>query len=212
MRIALALIAITAVATPVIAQQAMTKPGSKNPALVTAGSYTIDPNHTLVQWDIDHLGITPYFGLFGDISGKLTIDPKQPASAHVSVTIPLTKLTVNPALNEHLQKGPATPGGKPDFFGPSPADATFVSTAVAPTGSQKAKVTGNLTLNGVTKPVTLNVEFYGAGKLPAQMGGGEGLGFTASGVIKRSEFGLGGYVPIVGDDVTLKIAAAFNKD
>jgi len=212
MRFAIALIAVAAVATPVIAQQ-MTRPGSKNPALVTAGSYSVDPNHTLVQWDLDHMGFTPYFGLFGDITGKLTLDPAKLSAAQVSVTIPVAKITtVNPALNAHLLKAPATPGGKPDFFGPSPADATFTSTAVAPTGAQTAKVTGNLTLNGVTKPVTLDVAFYGAGKTPPQMGGKEGLGFTAKGVIQRSAFGLGYGVPMVGDDVTLKIAAAFIKD
>lgn len=213
MRIALALIALTAAVTPVVAQQAPTKPGSRNPALVTAGSYTADPGHTLVEWEIDHLGFTPYYGLFGDISGKLTLDPKKPAAAQVNVTIPVAKITTaNAALTAHLLHAPAKPGGKPDFFGPAPADATFTSTKVVVTGTQTAKVTGDFTLNGVTRPVTLDVQFYGAGKAPAQLGGKEIVGFAARGVVKRSQFGLDGYVPLVGDEVTLKIAASFNKD
>ena len=63
----------------------------------------------------------------------------------------------------------------------------------------------------MTKPVTLDASFYGAGKGPAQMGGKENVGFKASGTIKRSEFGLGYGVPMVGDDVKLEIAAAFEK-
>jgi len=216
MRNRLILLALTAavVAIPVIAQQpAMTKPGSKNPALVTAGTYSVDPGHTLVEWTVDHMGFTPYFGLFGDISGKLTLDPKKVSAAKIDVTIPVSKITtVNAALTGHLLKAPATAGAKPDFFGPAPADATFSSTSVVSTGAQKARVTGNFTLNGITKPVTLDVEFYGAGKTPQQMGGKDGLGFTASGVIKRSEFGLGFGVPIVSDEVVLKIAAGFTKD
>lgn len=205
--------AATAAAIPVIAQQpSMTKPGSNNPALVTAGTYSVDPGHTLVEWTVDHMGFTPYYGLFGEITGKLTLDPKKVSAAKIDVTIPVAKITTAlPALTAHLLKAPAA-GAKPDFFGPTPADATFSSTSVVSTGAQKAKVTGNFTLNGVTKPVTLDVAFYGAGKTPPQMGGKDGLGFTATGVIKRSDFGLGYGVPIVGDEVTLKIATGFMKD
>lgn len=215
-RLILLALSATVVAIPVavIAQQpAMTKPGSKNPALVTAGTYSVDPGHTLVEWTVDHMGFTPYYGLFGEITGKLTLDPKKVSAAKIDVTIPVAKITtVLPALTAHLLKAPATAGGKPDFFGPTPSDATFSSTSVVSAGAQKAKVTGNFTLNGITKPVTLDVEFYGAGKTPPQMGGKDGLGFTATGVINRSDFGLGYGVPIVSDAVTLKIAAGFTKD
>ena len=72
-------------------------------------------------------------------------------------------------------------------------------------------MTGNLTFNGVTKPVTLATTFYGAGKMPAQMGGAENVGFEATTTIKRSEFGFGNMVPMLSDEVKLKIAAAFTK-
>lgn len=203
------LIAATAAVTaPIVAQ--MAKPGAANPAVVTAGTYQTDPGHTLVVWTLDHLGFTPYTGIFGDVTGTLVLDPKNPSAAKVDVTIPVSKVTTaSSGLTAHLLRA-GKDGGKPDFFGPTPADAKFVSTKVVVTG-QKAKITGDLTLNGVTKPVTLDASFYGAGKGPAMMGGKENLGFKASATIKRSELGLSFGVPAVGDDVTLAIAAAFVK-
>jgi polyisoprenoid-binding protein YceI len=212
MRLPHILLAATAiVATPLIAQQAMQTPGTKNTAAITGGTYTADPGHTLVSWEVDHLGFTPYFGLFGDITGTLTLDPKKPEAAKVDITIPVSKVTTASAgLTAHLLRA-GKDGGKPDFFGPAPADARFVSTSVKPTGGDKAQVTGNLTLNGVTKPVTLDVTFYGAGKMPAQMGGKEGLGFEATTTLTRSQFGVNMGIPMVSDAVKLKIAAAFMK-
>ncbi|VWX52147.1 YceI family protein [Novosphingobium sp. 9U] len=197
---------------PLWAQGAPSAPGQKNAALITGGTYQADPAHTLVEWELSHLGFSPYFGIFGDVTGTLTIDPKDPQNAKVSVTIPISKVTTaNSALTAHLLRAPKDAAGKPDFFGPSPADATFVSTSVKPTGTGKANVTGNLTFNGVTKPVTLATTFYGAGKMPAQMGGSENVGFEATSTIKRSDFGFSNMVPMLSDEVKLKIAAAFTK-
>ena len=75
----------------------------------------------------------------------------------------------------------------------------------------EAELTGNLTLNGVTRPVTLQVRFHGAGKMPAQMGGKENVGFTAKTTIRRSEFGIGYGIPMVSDEVELQITTAFEK-
>jgi polyisoprenoid-binding protein YceI len=212
MRIAHALI-VTALltGTVVAAQQAPTAaPGQKNPAAITGGSYTVDAGHTLVEWTVDHLGFTPYFGLFGNVTGTLTLDPKNPAAAKVDVSIPVAEVTTASAgLTKHLLK-PADAGKQADFFGAAPAAARFVSTRVTANG-QNAKITGNLTLNGVTKPVTLDAAFYGAGKMPAQMGGKENVGFTATGTIRRSEFNVGYGIPMVSDEVKLKITAAFQK-
>lgn len=207
----LAVAATIAVAAPLVAQQGAQTPGQRNPAAVTAGTYSVDPGHTLIAWEVDHLGFTPYFGLFGSITGKLTLDPKNPSAAKLDVTIPVSKVTTaSSGLTSHLLR-PGKDGGKPDFFGATPADARFVSTSVVASG-QTAKVTGNLTLNGVTKPVTLDVSFYGAGKGPAQMGSKENIGFEATTTITRSEFGVNFGVPMVSDAVKLKIAAGFVKD
>ncbi|AQR72476.1 YceI family protein [Sphingomonas sp. LM7] len=208
----IALAATLAIATPLVAQQAMQTPGAKDPARVVAGSYSADPGHTLIAWEVDHLGFTPYFGLFGDITGTLVIDPKNPAAAKVDITIPVSKVTTASAgLTAHLLRAPKEAGGKPDFFGPAPADARFVSTKVVVAGD-KAKVTGDLTLNGIKRPVTLDVAFYGAGKTPQQMGGKDNIGFEATTTIRRSDFGVTMGIPMVSDDVKLKIAAGFTKD
>ncbi len=192
---------ITGLAGALIAQ-----PGKPDPAAITGGAYTADAGHTLVKWEVDHLGVTPYFGLFGDIKGTLQLDPKNPSAAKVEVTIPVSKVTTASAgLTGHMLK-PGADGKPADFFGAAPADAKFVSTSVVASG-QTAKITGNLTLNGVTKPVTLDAKFYGAGTAM----GKEQVGFTAVGSIKRSEFGVGYGIPMVSDNVKLEIVAAFIK-
>jgi polyisoprenoid-binding protein YceI len=170
----------------------------------------VDPSHTLVVWTLDHLGFSPYSGIFGDVTGTLTLDPKNLNAAKVDVTIPVSKVvTASAGLTDHLLRA-GKDGGKPDFFGAAPAAARFVSTSVVAKG-QKARITGNLSLNGVTRPVTLDAAFYGAGTMPAQMGGKENVGFKATGTILRSQFGLGFGIPMVGDEVKLDISAAFQK-
>ena len=156
------------------------------------------------------MGFSPYSGIFGDVTGTLTLDRRNPNAAKVDVTIPVSKVvTASAGLTQHLLR-PGKDGGKPDFFGANPGDARFVSTRVVVSG-QRAKITGNLTLNGMTRPVILDASFYGAGKAPAQMGGKENIGFRATGTIKRSQFGLGFGTPMVGDEVKLDISAAFQK-
>jgi polyisoprenoid-binding protein YceI len=124
--------------------------------------------------------------------------------------VPVSKVTTAGAgLTAHLLKA-APVGGKPNFFGASPADARFISTKVAPRG-QEATIDGQLTLNGVTRPVTLKASFYGAGKMPAQMGGKENVGFEAETTIRRSDFGISMGIPLVSDEVKLDIAAAFER-
>lgn len=197
-------------AVPLMAQGGPTSPpGAKDPARVTAGTYKTDPNHTLIGWRVNHLGFNDYFGILGDSTGTLVLDPKNPNAAKVDITIPVSKITTaNAALTAHLLK-PAAAGGKPDFFGDKPADARFVSTSVVANGNE-AKITGNLTLNGVTKPVTLDAEFSGAGKAPFP-GAKETVGFEAEAKIKRSDFGLSTGIPFVGDEVELEITVAFEK-
>lgn len=208
---ALACAAALTATLPLAAQPAMKAPGSKNAALVTAGTWKVDPNHTLVVWKLDHLGFTPYTGIFGDVTGTLELDPKRLSAAKVDVTIPVAKVTTASAgLTTHLLK-PAGANGKADFFGADPAPAHFVSTRVVVLGKDRARITGDLTLNGITRPVTLETAFYGAGKMPAAMGGKENVGFTARATINRSDFGIGFFVPMVGDAVTLDIAAGFTK-
>lgn len=197
-------------AAPVLAQ--MTAPGAHDASRVTAGTYATDPGHSLVGWKVNHLGFNDYFGIFGDVAGTLTLDPANISAATVDVTIPVSKVTTASAgLTAHLLRAARTEGGTPDFFGPNPSDAHFVSTSVMAHGEGAAMITGNLTLNGVTKPVTIHAEFAGAGHTPPMMGNKDVVGFHGNGTIKRSDFGLGGFIPMVGDEVTLDITVAFQK-
>ena len=184
-------------------------PGQMDPSRVTAGTYAADSAHSLVGWRVNHFGFNDYFGIFGNVSGTLTIDPANLSAAKVDVTIPIDSVVVASAgLRDHLLRA-GRDGGKPDFFGPNPAAAKFVSTRVQPSGNN-ATITGDLTLNGVTKPVTIAAEFTGAGNAmmpPNKLT----VGFEGTTTIKRSDFGITTFVPMVSDEVELTITTAFEK-
>lgn len=204
MRIAAALLAVTLAASPIIAQQMPKEaPGKANPALVQPGTYTVDAGHTLVTFKVNHLGFSEYHGQFGNPTGTLTIDPKNPGQAKVDVSFPIDSVsTTSDALDKHLKGA--------DFFDAAKHPAgRFTSTAVRVSG-QEATITGNLTLRGVTKPVTLRARFIGAGNSP--MGGKLNIGFAGTTTIKRSDFGISYGIPMVSDNVDLTIDAAFVKE
>jgi polyisoprenoid-binding protein YceI len=151
-----------------------------------------------------------YVGIFGDVSGTLELDPADLSSAKVDVTIPIASVTTASAgLTEHLLRAAAEGAGAPDFFGPNPAPARFVSTAVHEVSDTTAHVIGDLTMNGVTKEVMIEAEFTGAGNNPFSQA--LTVGFEGETTIKRSEWGLSGFVPMVGDEVELDITIAFEK-
>ena len=182
-------------------------PGQPDPARVTAGTYITDPAHTMVGFRINHMGFTDVFGLFGSITGTLVLDPAHLDQAQVAVRIPVRKiLTTSQGLTEHLLM--PSGAGKPDYFGPKPADAQFNSTKVTPgTDGKSAVIAGQLSLNGVTKPVTIAARFTGAGK--GLMSSALNVGFEGTARIKRSDFGLIADFPLVGDQVDLTISATF---
>jgi len=183
------------------------QPGQMDVSRVQAGTYKTDKNHSLVGFRYDHLGFNDYFGVFGDVDATLTIDPANLSAAKVEATIPINPTVASAAFRDHLLR-PGAEGKKPDFFGPSAAPAHFVSTNVA-VAETKARITGDFTLNGVTKPVTIDAEFVGAGN--SMMGNKQTLGFHGTATIKRSDFGLTTFVPMVGDEVELQITTAFEK-
>lgn len=185
-------------------------PGAPDPARVIAGTYKADPLHTLVGWKVNHLGFNDYFGLFGSVSGMLVLDPANLSAARVSVRIPVRKvIAASEGITGALLRDPKG-GGKPDYFGGSPGDALFASTKVSPAiDGRSATIEGNLTLNGVTRPVTILATFAGAGKNP--LTGKQTIGFHGTATIKRSEWGINGDIPMVGDEVQLSITAAFEK-
>jgi polyisoprenoid-binding protein YceI len=190
--LALALLA----AAPLAAQM----PGAPQVSRVLAGTYKVDPNHTQVTWTVNHMGFSMLQGQFGASGGTVTLDPARPQATKIEVTFDLTQLSTTSArFATHLKS--------PDFFDvANNPTARFESTAVRVQGN-RATVTGNLTIKGVTKPVTLQAEFIGAGPNPQSKK--TNVGFRATGAIKRSDFGLGMAVPVVSDRVDLQINAAF---
>lgn len=195
-----AVLALGLISAPVVAL-AQAAPAAAVQA-VQAGEYKADPNHTQVIWSVDHMGFSRLNGMVGQITGVLKIDPAKPQAATVQVDIPLSGLAVTaPAFAHHLTT--------PDLFDTAKfPTARFVSTSVAVNG-QQAKITGDLTLHGVTKPVVLDARLHGAGNNP--MSKALTVGFSATTTLKRSDFGLGYAVPAVSDEVKLEINAAFEK-
>ncbi|HVI51923.1 MAG TPA: YceI family protein [Candidatus Sulfotelmatobacter sp.] len=202
MKFKAALIALS-VATAAIAVPALADAPTTDLSKVEGGSFAVDKSHAKIIFSTTHFGFSTYYGLFTDFDAKLTFDPKAPAKSDLNVTVNLNGIdTTNPKLDEHLKS--------PDFFNAAQyPTATFKSTKIEVTGATTGKITGDLTLHGVTKPVELDATFNGGGTNP--MTKAYVLGFNATGVIKRSEFGIKTYVPAVGDDVTLTISGEFDR-
>ena len=189
------------------AQNTPQVPGQMDVSRVTAGEYTLDPAHTLVSWEVSHFGFNDYFGLFGDIEGTMMLDPADIGATKFDITVPITSVAVpSEGLRDHLLR-PAEDGGDPDFFGADPAPARFVSTSVRRTSDTTAVVSGQLTMNGNTGPVTMLVEFIGAGQNP--MSEVPTVGFHARATIDRTQWGVDYAAPMVGSNVDLEISAAF---
>lgn len=166
-------------------------------AVAAPVTYKLDPNHTMVIAQWSHFGFSNPYANFGDVDGTLVYDADDVSASSVQVTLPLTGLdSFSADFDEHLRSG--------DFFDAAkfPA-ATFKSTRVEAAGEGKLKVTGDLTIRDVTKPVVLDVTLNKAAVHP--MGKREAIGFDATGTVKRSDFGVGKYVPNVGDEVKLRI-------
>ncbi|MBB3227790.1 polyisoprenoid-binding protein YceI [Luteibacter sp. Sphag1AF] len=172
--------------------------------LIAAGSaqaapvnYTLDAGHTMVLFSWNHMGFSNPTANLGGVQGTLVYDEAAPTKSSVEVTLPLSALDTHvPALDDHLKK--------PDFFDAAKyPDITFKSTKVAAAGKGKLNVTGDLTVHGVTKPVTLAVTINKVGEHP--MLKAQAAGFDAVASIKRSDFGMGAYVPNVSDEIKIRI-------
>lgn len=173
------------------------------PSAVAAGTYAVESNHTLAEFTVSHFGFTDFFGVIPGATGTLTLDPKNVAATKLDVSLPVAAIsTTNATLDGELKSA--------DWFDAAKYPTIrFVATKVVQTGERTAKIEGSVTMHGVTRPLTLDATFYGAGLNPITKG--NTVGFSATGTLKRSEFGVSKYVPLVGDTVQLKIAAAFEK-
>jgi polyisoprenoid-binding protein YceI len=176
---------------------------SQDPKTVQPGTYAVEPFHTRVQFSVTHFGFTTYWGDVTGVSGDLVLDPKNAAADKVSVSIPASSVsTTNGKLDGELKS--------PMFLDAATyPTVTFVSKTVKKTGPTSAVITGDLTLHGVTKPVTLDAKFNAGGSNP--MSKKYTVGFDAHGKIHRSDFGVKAFVPMVSDQVDITISAAFEK-
>jgi len=200
----------TLAVTAISAQEQPQVPGAPDVSRVQAGDYTLDASHTLVSWQVGHFGFNDYFGLFGQIEGTMTLDPANIGATEFDITVPITSVSVpSEGLRDHLLR-PGKDGAAPDFFGPEPEAARFVSTSVRRTSETTAVATGQLTMNGKTGPVTMLVEFSGAGENP--MSKAQTVGFHARARIDRTAWGISYAAPLVDPMVDLEISAAFERD
>ncbi len=160
-------------------------------------SYKLDPNHTnvIAQWS--HFGFSNPSLNFGQADGTLVYDADEVSASSVEVTLPLSGLEgFSAKFNEHLRSA--------DFFDAAKfPKATFKSTKVEAAGEGKLKVTGDLTVKDITRPVVLDVTLNKAADHP--MTKAPTIGFDATTTLSRSEFGVGNYAPAVSDEVELRI-------
>lgn len=195
---------------PVVAAPAATAPKPPK-ADIPAGAYTLDKSHATLVFRVSHLGFSNYTAAFADFDAKLTFDQNNAAASTLEATINPRSLTL-----------PAPPAGfLAQLTGPQWLNTatyptiTFKSTKVETTGPDTGKVTGDLTLHGVTKPVVLDVTYNG-GYPGHPMDPNARVGFSAKGAFKRSDFGIAYGVPApgttmgVGDEVQVMIEAEFS--
>jgi polyisoprenoid-binding protein YceI len=185
-------------------------PAAPDVSKLPAGAYKLDPLHASLIFRVSHLGFSNYTGQFRSFTADMTLDPAQPEKASLTATVDLKSLDV-----------PTSPA---DFIAELLTDKwlgasitpqmAYVSTSITKTGPATADIAGNLTLKGVTKPVTLHATFNG-GYDDHPFEHAARIGFSAHGTLKRSEFGIDNGIPAPGssmgvfDDVTIEIEAEF---
>lgn len=172
-------------------------------AFGAAETFSIDPTHTAPRFEYSHFGYSNQLHRFDKTSGTIVFD-RAAKTGKVDVTIDTKSVNTGYAtFNEHIQ-------GE-DFFDTAKYPTiTFKSKKVVFNGDKPAKVEGDLTIKGVTKPVTLDITSFHA--MPHPIAKKDAIGANATVKIKRSEFNISKYVPYVGDDVTLTIAVEAIKD
>jgi polyisoprenoid-binding protein YceI len=177
----------------------MTLPVLAQTAAPGAGSYVLNAAHSKMHFSISHFVVSTTEGQFTNFDGKLVFSRSAPE--HGTVTIHVSPGSVDTGIaarDEHLRSA--------DFFDVSKFPlATFESTGLSMTGSKAGKLTGMLTLHGVTKPVTLNATLQSPDLT------GDQLAFSAKGVLKRSDFGMTSYAGVIGDEVTLDFDVEFDR-
>ena len=175
-----------------------------------SGDYQLDLGHASIVWRVSHLGLSNYVGRFNDFDAILQLDTENYSNSSVTVDIKTASIDTDYPYSEKKDFNKKLRMGKSWFNGDAFPKISFVSTSLKPINEKQAKLIGNLTFLGVTKPVTLDVVFNKAmeshpfANVPA-------IGFSAKTNIKRSEWGFDTNVPKIGDDVSIEIEAEFLK-
>ena len=170
---------------------------------LAADSYTLDSNHTFPRFEINHFGFSTHHGQFNKTAGKLVLD-RAAKTGSIDITVQTASVgTGDPKLEEHLRAA--------DFFNVEKFPTmVFKSKAIRFNGDVPASAEGELTLLGVTRPLTLTISRVVCAPHPFYKK--EDCGAQVSGTLKRSDFGMNKYVPAVGDEVTLRIQVEAIKD
>jgi polyisoprenoid-binding protein YceI len=173
---------------------------NRDPSKAAAGAYQLDPHHGALILRVLHMGYSHYTMRLRTLSGGYTYDPANWQNTQITITVdPKSVDTEDEAFNKTIS-GWLEPDKYPTI--------QFASTSLTPTADGEGDLAGNLTLHGVTKPVTLHVVFNGAG---SGLVGGTRMGFSGTGRIDRSEFGVNQYRNFVDDEIDLQFDVEFVK-
>lgn len=169
------------------------------PALAEPVAYAFDKSHANLSFSYNHLGYSTTDGRFGDWTGDLVIDLDAPENSKIAMKVDVATLdTFWEERDNHLKSA--------DFFGiETHPQASFASTEVRKTGDNTLEVSGDLTIKGVTKPVTFDVTVNTVGEHP--MAKVPAVGLDATAVVKRSDYGMTMFLPYVGDEITISFSA-----
>ena len=176
---------------------------SASPAFAAPEKYMLDSSHSQILFSYNHLGYSTTWGLFSGFEGEIMFDQEDPANSSVAVSMPVKSMWTGwEKRDAHLMS--------PDFFDASDDElVSFTSTSIEVTGETTANITGDLTINGVTKSVVLDAQLNTSGEHP--MAKKPWAGFNATTTLKRTEFDVGNFAPYVGDDVTVQISVEAMK-
>lgn len=161
-------------------------------------AYKLDASHSQILFSYNHLGYSTTWGMFSGFEGDIQFDQEDPANSSVTVSFPVRSMFTGwEGRFEHFMSA--------DFFGAEEDEmVTFVSTDIEVTGDNSANIIGDLTLNGITKPVTLSATLNQTGDHP--MEGKPWAGFDATATLLRSDFEVGAFAPFVSDEVQVQIS------
>lgn len=167
-------------------------------ATADAEKYVLDASHSQIVFSYNHLGFSTTYGMFSGFDGEVMFDQEDPASSSVSVSMPVKSMFTGwEARYGHLMS--------PDFFDASDDElVSFSSTGIEVTGENTAHITGDLTINGVTKSVVLDAKLNAAGDHP--QAGKPWAGFDATTTLLRSDYNVGAFAPWISDEVSVMIS------